>query len=182
MILSDASLLQALRSGSLVVDPLFPDAIQPASIDLRLSPQLRRFRPHAYPIADRRNLPDDLTEEFTIRQVYYLQPGEFLLASTVERIELPSDLVGRVEGKSSLGRLGVLIHVTAGYIDPGWRGTVTLEVHNVGPLAVTLRPGDKICQLSLLHMTSPAVRPYGSEGLGSRYQNQNGPTGAKGER
>jgi len=178
MILSDRDLKAALDSGRLVVEPLGGDAIQPSSIDLRIGRHFRVFANTRYPYIDVKQPMEDLTElvEITGDEPFILHPGEFVLGTTMERVAIPDDLVGRLEGKSSLGRLGLLIHSTAGFVDAGFRGNLTLELSNVANLPITLYPGMKIGQISLFQMTSPAENPYGSGRLSSKYLDQVGPT------
>jgi len=178
MVLSDRSLREALAAGRIVVDPLDESCIQPSSIDVKVSNLFRVFRNHTAGIIDVKQDLEDLTELITIPEdgVFMLHPGEFVLGSTLERIACPNDLVGRVEGKSSLGRLGLLIHSTAGFIDAGFDGHITLELANVASLPITIYPGMKIGQVSFLRMTTPADKPYGSGAKGSKYQGQRGPT------
>jgi dCTP deaminase len=178
MIFSDVDLRGLIESGRLVVDPFDPRAVQPSSIDLRVGSQFRVFANNRYPYIDVKQPMDDLTElvEATEEEPFILHPGEFVLAVTLERVGLPDDVVGRLEGKSSLGRLGLLIHSTAGFVDPGFEGYLTLELSNVANLPITIYPGMKIGQISLFRMTSPALHPYGSGELGSKYKGQVGPT------
>jgi dCTP deaminase len=178
VILSDIDIRKELASGRVVIDPFDEDAIQPSSIDMRVDRYFRVFANSRYPYIDVRKPMEDLTElvEASDREPLILHPGEFILGSTLERVTLPDDVVARVEGKSSLGRLGLLIHSTAGFVDAGWDGHLTLELSNVANLPITIYPDMKIGQLCLFRMTSPAERPYGSKGLGSKYQGQRGPT------
>ena len=178
MILSDRDLKIELESGRVVVDPLGPNAIQPSSIDLRIGRHFRIFANTRYPYIDVRKPMEGLTElvEVTGDEPFILHPGEFVLGTTLERVAIPDDLVGRLEGKSSLGRLGLLIHSTAGFVDAGFAGNLTLELSNVANLPITLYPGMKIGQISLFRMSSPAEHPYGSNRLGSKYLDQVGPT------
>ena len=178
MILSDRTLREELAAGRIVIDPLDEANIQPSSIDLRLDRYFRVFLNHSYRVIDVKEDQEDLTELVEIKEddALILHPGEFVLGSTVERVGVPDDLVGRLEGKSSLGRLGLLIHSTAAFIDAGFEGHVTLELSNVANLPITLYPGMKIGQISFLKMTTPADHPYGSTGMGSKYQGQRGPT------
>lgn len=180
MILSDRSIREALDAGRIEIDPLDESCIQPSSVDLTMDRYFRVFRNHTTGIIDVKENLEDLTELIEIPgdsdQAFMLHPGEFVLGSTAERIKLANDLVGRLEGKSSLGRLGLLIHSTAGFIDAGWDGHVTLELSNIATLPITLYPGMKIGQVSFLTMTSEADVPYGSSGIGSKYQGQRGPT------
>ena len=178
MILSDHSILEAIGSGRIQLDPFDPSLVQPASIDVQLDRYFRVFLNHTMPVIDVKKNLEELTRLVEIEESnsFVLHPGEFVLGSTLERITLPDDLVARIEGKSSLGRLGLLIHSTAGFIDPGWDGHITLELSNVANLPITLYPGMKIGQISFLAMTTPADVPYGSGNLGSKYQGQRGPT------
>jgi dCTP deaminase len=180
VILSDRSIREALAAGRIEIDPLDESCIQPSSVDLKIDRFFRVFRNHTTGIIDVKENLEDLTELVELPDdpdaVFMLHPGEFVLGSTFERIKLPTDLVGRLEGKSSLGRLGLLIHSTAGFIDAGWDGHVTLELSNIATLPITLYPGMKIGQISFLRMTTEADVPYGSAGIGSKYQGQRGPT------
>ena len=177
MVLSDRDIRAAIQSGRIGIDPFDPALVQPASLDIRLDHRFRVFRSTRHPYIDVAKLQEDLTELVDARDgAFILHPGEFVLGSTRERIRLPDDLVSRVEGKSSLGRLGLLIHSTAGFIDPAWDGHITLELSNVNTLPITLYPGMRIGQLSFFRLSSAAERPYGSPELGSRYQGQSGPT------
>ena len=181
MMLSDRSLREALEAGRIEVDPLGDNAIQPSSIDLRLAPQFRIFRNHTRAIIDVKEDLSDLTEMVTMRddEPFILHPGEFVLGSTLERVKVPVDLVARIEGKSSLGRLGLLIHSTAGFVDAGWNGQLTLELSNVASLPITLYPGMKIGQMSFMQMTTEAEHPCGSGEGGSKYQDQVGPVASR---
>jgi dCTP deaminase len=179
MVLSDRTIKEEIAQGRIVIEPLDISCIQPASVDIRLDKKLLVFRSwrHPFYIDVRQNL-DDLTEPVEIAEdkPFFLQPGEFVLASTLECITLPDDIVGRLEGKSSLGRIGLLIHSTAGYVDPGWQGHLTLELSNVAKLPITLYYGMKIGQVSFIRLTSAAEHLYGSSLLGSKYQGQTEPT------
>jgi dCTP deaminase len=178
VILSDRSIREQLAAGRIVIDPLEDGCIQPSSVDLRLDRLFRVFLNHTMPVIDVKADLEDLTRLVQIEpdDVFILHPGEFVLASTYEMVGVPDDLVARIEGKSSLGRLGLLIHSTAGFIDAGFSGHITLELSNVANLPITLYPGMKIGQISFLQMTTPAERPYGSAAVGSKYQGQRGPT------
>ena len=180
MILSDRSIREALAEGRIEIDPLDESRIQPSSVDLTMDRFFQVFRNHTTGVIDVKKNLTELTELVEIPDdpdaVFMLHPGEFVLGSTAERIKLPTDMVGRLEGKSSLGRLGLLIHSTAGFIDAGWNGHVTLELSNIATLPITLYPGMKIGQISFLTMTTPADVPYGSAAAGSKYQGQRGPT------
>ena len=178
MILSDRDLRRLLDDGKLVIEPFDQAAIQPSSIDVRVGHQFRVFHNHRYPYIDVREPMEDLTDlvEASEQEPFILHPGEFVLASTLEKVTLPDDHVARLEGKSSTGRLGLLIHSTAGFVDAGWSGYLTLELSNVANLPITIYPGMKIGQLALFQMTSAAERPYGSKELRSKYLGQEGPT------
>ena len=178
MILSDRTIREELEAGRIVIDPLDESDIQPSSVDLHLDRLFRVFRNHTMGFIDVKHHMEDLTELVQIEpeDVFMLHPGEFVLGSTFERVALPTDLVGRLEGKSSLGRLGLLIHSTAGFVDAGWDGHLTLELSNVANLPIALYPGMRIGQISFLRMTTPADHPYGSSKVGSKYQGQRGPT------
>ena len=177
-VLSDRDIRTQLESGRVVIRPYDPADLQPSSVDLHLDRRFRVFRNNRYPFIDVRQRQPDLTELLQIAddEPFILHPGEFVLGQTLEWVELPDDLVARLEGKSSLGRLGLLIHSTAGYVDPGWKGNLTLELSNVANLPIALYFGMKIGQVSFLEMSGPVERPYGSEGLGSKYQGQSEPT------
>ena len=178
MLLSDRDLKAALASGRMGLAPYDEQMVQPSSIDIRLDRYFRVFANHRYTHIDPKVAQDDLTEllEPDGDEPFVLHPGEFVLGSTLEVITLGDDLAARLEGKSSLGRLGLLTHSTAGFIDPGFSGHVTLELSNVANLPIKLYPGMKIGQICVLQLTSPAEHPYGSSIYGSRYQDQRGPT------
>ncbi len=178
MILSDRTIRAELEAGRIGIDPLGEGCIQPSSVDLHVDRYFRVFRNHTQRVIDVKENQEELTQlvEVIGDEALILHPGEFVLGSTLERIRLPDDLVGRLEGKSSLGRLGLLIHTTAGFVDAGWDGYLTLELSNVANLPITLYPGMKIGQISFLKMTTAAETPYGAASLGSKYQNQRGPT------
>jgi dCTP deaminase len=178
VLLSDRDILAAIEAGRLGVDPFDPEMIQPSSIDVRLDRFFRVFENHRYPHIDPSVEQPDLTRMVEPQgdEPFILHPGEFVLASTYEVVSLPDDLASRLEGKSSLGRLGLLTHSTAGFIDPGFTGHVTLELSNVATLPIKLWPGMKIGQLCVFRLSSPAEHPYGSSKYGSRYQGQRGPT------
>lgn len=177
-VLSDRSIREAVKAGRIGIEPLDEDAIQPASVDLRLGSAFRIFKVTSRPYVDVQQPVDDLTElvEIIPEEPFVIQPGSFCLGSTVELITLPDDIVARVDGKSSLGRLGLLVHATAGYVDPGWTGKLTLELSNQSQMPIALYYGMRVCQISFLEMTTPVERPYGSAALGSKYQGQTGPT------
>ncbi|QMU79810.1 dCTP deaminase [Streptacidiphilus sp. PB12-B1b] len=181
MLLSDKDIRTEIESGRVVIDPYDPAMIQPSSIDVRLDRYFRVFENHKYPHIDPSVEQPDLTRlvEPEDDEPFILHPGEFALASTYEVVTLPDDLASRLEGKSSLGRLGLLTHSTAGFIDPGFSGHVTLELSNVATLPIKLFPGMKIGQLCMFRLTSPAEHPYGSAEYGSRYFGQRGPTASR---
>ncbi|MGW3383382.1 dCTP deaminase [Streptomyces albogriseolus] len=182
MLLSDRDIHQAIADGRLGVSPYDPDMLQPASIDVRLDSAFLVFENHAYPYIDPAQEQADLTREVRVEKSgdpFVLHPGEFVLASTYEEVRLGDDLAGRLEGKSSLGRLGLITHSTAGFIDPGFHGHITLELSNLTRVPLLLWPGMKIGQLCLIQMTSAAEHPYGSTVRGSRYQGQRGPTASR---
>ncbi len=181
MLLSDRDIALEVKAGRVKVEPFTDAMIQPSSVDVRLDRFFRVFENHKYSVIDPSIEQADLTREVAVNddEFFILHPGEFVLASTFEIITLPDDIAGRLEGKSSLGRLGLLTHSTAGFIDPGFSGHITLELSNVANLPVKLFPGMKIGQLCLIKLSSPAEHPYGSELYGSRYQGQRGPTPSK---
>ena len=181
MLLSDRDLKAEIKAGRLVIDPYDESLVQPSSIDVRLDRFFRVFENHRYPHIDPAEEQDELTRlvEVGVDEPFILHPGEFVLGSTYEVIGLAEDLAARLEGKSSLGRLGLLTHSTAGFIDPGFNGHVTLELSNVATLPIKLWPGMKIGQVCVIKLSSPAEHPYGSAIYGSRYQGQRGPTPSK---
>lgn len=179
MILSDRSIREALAADRIVIDPFDESCLQPSSVDVRLDSHFRAFRRHpAERIIDPKMEQPDLTESVYVAagDHFTLYPGEFALGSTMELVGLPDDMVCRIEGKSSLGRLGLIIHSTAGFIDPGFVGHITLELACLAPVPIMLYPGMRIGQISFMRMTTKADHPYGTSGLGSKYQGQNGPT------
>ena len=178
MVLSDKSIREELESGRIVIEPIQEGAVQPSSVDLRVDRLFRVFRNDTTPYIDPKQPQEDLTELVEVAEdgAFILHPGEFVLGSTLERVALADDLVARLEGKSSLGRLGLLIHSTAGFVDASWDGHLTLELSNVANLPIAIYPGMKIGQISFLRMTSAADSPYGSKETGSKYQGQQGPT------
>jgi dCTP deaminase len=181
MLLSDRDIAAEINAGRVQVEPFDQKMIQPSSVDVRLDRFFRVFENHRYEVIDPSIEQPDLTREVAVApdDFFILHPGEFVLASTYEVITLPEDIAGRLEGKSSLGRLGLLTHSTAGFIDPGFSGHITLELSNVANLPVKLYPGMKIGQLCLIKLSSAAEHPYGSAVYGSRYQGQRGPTPSK---
>ena len=178
MVLSDSAIQRLIAEGRIGIDPYDETLMQPSSLDVRVDRLFRVFRNSRYPYIDVKREQEGLTELVEIEgdEPFILHPGEFVLGSTLERLTLPDNLVARLEGKSSLGRLGLLIHSTAGFIDPGWDGHVTLELSNVANLPITIYPEMKIGQLSFVQMSGPAATPYGTGALGSKYQGQRGPT------
>ena len=179
MILSDFSIREAIKEGRIEIDPLDESCIQPSSVDLHLDRYFRVFLNHTSRVIDVKEDQENLTELIKVdedAEPFILHPGEFVLGSTSERVKLATDLVARLEGKSSLGRLGLLIHSTAGFVDAGWDGHLTLELSNVANLPITLYPGMKIGQISFLMMTTAAEVAYGTKEAGSKYQGQRGPT------
>lgn len=181
MLLSDRDIKEQISAKRVAIEPFDPAMIQPSSVDVRLDRFFRVFENHKYSEIDPSVEQPELTRELEVAadEHFILHPGEFVLASTYEVITLPDDIAGRLEGKSSLGRLGLLTHSTAGFIDPGFSGHITLELSNVANLPVKLLPGMKIGQLCLIKLSSPAEHPYGSVLYGSRYQGQRGPTPSK---
>ena len=181
MLLSDRDIRAEIAANRVGVEPFEEAMIQPSSVDVRLDKFFRVFENHKYSVIDPSTEQAELTREVIAEgdEPFILHPGEFVLASTYEVITLPDDIAGRLEGKSSLGRLGLLTHSTAGFIDPGFSGHITLELSNVANLPVKLFPGMKIGQLCVIKLSSPAEHPYGSEKYGSRYQGQRGPTASR---
>ena len=182
MLLSDKDIRAEIAAERVVLDPWDPQMVQPSSVDVRLDKYFRLFDNHKYPYIDPASEQPDLTRLVEVgpeEEVFVLHPGEFVLGSTLETVTLPDDLAARVEGKSSLGRLGLLTHATAGFVDPGFSGHVTLELSNVATLPIMLYPGMKIGQLCFFRLSSPAESPYGSAGYGSHYQGQRGPTASR---
>jgi dCTP deaminase len=173
-VLSDATIRDLIESGRIVIDPWDPSMIQPASIDIRLGNSFRVFHNHRIQSIDLAEPPGDLTEQVEIPDdgTFVIHPGEFVLGRTLELVEVPDDIVVRIEGKSSLGRLGLVVHATAGFVDPGFKGTLTLEIANFNSVPIVLRPGLPICQLSFMALDRPAERPYGHPELGSHYYGQ----------
>lgn len=173
-VLSDATIVRLVNEGRIRVDPWDESQVQPASLDLRLGDSFRVFHNHRASVIDLRDPPSGLTEEVRIGpdEPFVIHPGEFCLGRTLERVALPDDVVARIEGRSSLGRLGLIVHATAGFIDPGWEGTLTLEFNNLTRVPIRLYAGLPIAQLSFMTLDAPALRPYGHEQLGSHYQGQ----------
>jgi len=181
VLLSDRDIRAQIDAGRVRLDPYDASMIQPSSIDIRMDRYFRLFDNHKYPFIDPAADQEDLTRlvEADPGEPFVLHPGEFVLGSTYEQVTLPDDVAARVEGKSSLGRLGLLTHATAGFVDPGFSGHVTLELSNVATLPIKLWPGMKIGQLCFFQLSSPAENPYGSAKYGSHYQNQRGPTASR---
>jgi dCTP deaminase len=181
VLLSDQDLKSEIEKGRVNLEPYDPKMVQPSSIDVRLDRFFRTFENHKYAHIDPAEDQPELTRlvETPVNEPFILHPGEFVLGSTYEVVSLPDDLAGRLEGKSSLGRLGLLTHSTAGFIDPGFSGHITLELSNVANLPIKLWPGMKIGQLCIFQLSSPAEHPYGSAIYGSKYQGQRGPTASK---
>jgi dCTP deaminase len=173
-VLSDATIRELIESGRIVIDPFDPSMVQPASVDIRLGNSFRVFHNHRIQSIDLGDPPRDLTEHVEIGAdgEFVIHPGEFVLGRTQEWVEIPDDVVCRIEGKSSIGRLGLVVHATAGFVDPGFQGTLTLEIANFNSVPIVLRPGLFICQLSFMALDRPAERPYGHPELGSHYHGQ----------
>lgn len=182
MVLSDRTIKEEIAKGRIIIEPLYEGCIQPASVDLHLDKKLLIFKSQRHPAyIDVKCSQSHLNEVVEIGEdkAFFLAPGEFVLASTLESITLPNDIVGRLKGKSSLGRLGLLIHSTPGYVDPGWHGRLTIELCNVAKLPLTLYYKMKIGQISFLRLTSPVDRLYGAVELKTKYQGQTEPTASK---
>jgi dCTP deaminase len=177
-VISDGTILRLVRDGRIRIDPWDPNLVQPASVDLRLGDSFRVFHNYRVSTIDLRDPPENLTEEVVVAQdeAFVIHPGEFCLGRTLEWVELPDDIVARIEGKSSIGRLGLIVHATAGFCDPGWKGTLTLELNNLTRVPIKLYPGLLIAQLSFMTLDRAAERPYGSPELGSHYQGQRAAT------
>ena len=181
MVLSDRTIKQEIADGRLVFDPYDESLVQPSSVDMRVDRQFRVFHNARYPFIDVKQPMDELTELVTVEgeEPFILHPGEFVLGQTLERVSLPDDLVARLEGKSSLGRLGLLIHSTAGFVDAGFEGNLTLELSNVANLPITIYHGMPIGQISFMRMDGPVENPYGARAAGSKYQGQAEPTASR---
>jgi dCTP deaminase len=177
-VLSDGTILELIGQGRIKVEPWDPTMLQPASIDLRLGDSFRVFHNHRVATIDLRDPPANLTEEIVVPagETFVIHPGEFCLGRTLEWVQIPDDIVARIEGKSSLGRLGLIVHATAGFCDPGFEGTLTLELNNLTRVPIRLYPDLPIAQLSFMTLDRPALKPYGSPGLGSHYQGQRAAT------
>jgi dCTP deaminase len=178
MVLSDRTIKEEIAAERIAFDPFDPEMVQPSSVDVRVDRQFRVFHNARYPFIDVRQPMDELTELVEVEddEPFILHPGEFVLGQTLERVTLPDDLVARLEGKSSLGRLGLLIHSTAGFVDAGFHGNLTLELSNVANLPITIYHGMPIGQISFMRMDGPVDNPYGSQETGSKYQGQAEPT------
>lgn len=176
MILADGDILNQIKAGVLEIEPFDESCVQPSSVDLHLGNEFLIFKRLDQTLIDTRKGVEGLMDKVEVSedQPIVVHPREFLLGTTVEKLKIPNDLVGRLEGKSSLGRIGIIVHSTAGYLDPGFCGQVTLEISNLANLPIALYPGMKICQVSFVKMTSKATNPYGSKKIGSHYQNQTG--------
>jgi dCTP deaminase len=181
MVLSDRTIKEHIAAGTLVFDPYDESLVQPSSVDMRVDRSFRVFNNSRYPYIDVRKRMDELTELVTVDddEPFVLHPGEFVLGQTLERVKLPPDLVARLEGKSSLGRLGLVIHSTAGFVDPGFEGNLTLELSNLANLPITIYHGMPIGQISFMQMDGPVDNPYGGEAAGSKYQGQDEPTASR---
>ena len=177
-VLSDGTILELVEEGRIRIEPWDPKMVQPASIDLRLGDSFRVFHNHRASAIDLRDPPANLTEEVVVPagEPFVIHPGEFCLGRTLEWVQIPDDIVARIEGKSSLGRLGLIVHATAGFCDPGFEGTLTLELNNLTRVPIRLYPDLPIAQLSFMTLDRPALKPYGSPGLGSHYQGQRAAT------
>ena len=180
-VLSDGTIRRLVEEGKIKIDPWDAARIQPASVDLRLGDSFRVFNNHQVTAIDLRKPPENLTDEVIVAEgeAFVIHPGEFCLARTLEWVEIPNDLVARIEGKSSLGRLGLIVHATAGFCDPGWKGTLTLELANLTRIPIKLWPGLLIAQLSFMTLDKAAEVPYGSDQLGSHYQGQREATASR---
>jgi dCTP deaminase len=173
-VLSDGTIRRLVDEGRIRIEPWDPEMVQPASVDLRLGSSFRVFHNFRVPAIDLADPPKNLTELVAVGEgeSFVIHPGEFVLGTTAEWVELPDDVVARIEGKSSLGRLGLIVHATAGFVDPGWKGTLTLEITNLTRVPIVLWPGKPIAQLSFMALDRPAERPYGHPELGSHYHGQ----------
>jgi dCTP deaminase len=173
-VLSDGTIRRLVQEGRIRIDPWDPGMLQPASVDLRLGRSFRVFENHKVTVIDLADPPSGLTEKVEVKpdESFVIHPGEFVLGRTEEHVELADDLVARIEGKSSLGRLGLIVHATAGFVDPGFQGTLTLEITNLTRVPIVLWPGKPIAQLSFMALDRPAERPYGHPELGSHYHGQ----------
>jgi dCTP deaminase len=173
-VLSDGTIRRLIADGRVRVEPFDDTMVQPASIDLRLGSSFRVFHNYRITAIDLADPPKNITELVEVEddESFVIHPGEFVLGRTQEHVELPDDVVARIEGKSSLGRLGLIVHATAGFVDPGFKGTLTLEITNLTRVPIILWPGKPIAQLSFMALDRPAERPYGHPDLGSHYHGQ----------
>ena len=181
MILSDVSITKAIKSGDLSIKPFRPECVQPSSVDLHLGAEFLLFKHSKHPVIDVKKSFEGYTEKMRVKkgEAFIVHPDEFILGVTAEKVKIPNYLVGRLEGKSSLGRLGIITHATAGFVDPGFEGKLTLEISNVGKIPVALYPGMRIAQISFILMTTPAAKPYGTVKNRNKYQNARGPEESK---
>jgi dCTP deaminase len=173
-VLSDGTIRRLVDEGHIAIEPWDPLMVQPASVDLKLGTSFRVFHNHRIQVIDLADPPQGLTEPVEVEpdDAFVIHPNEFVLGRTAEHVEMPDDIVARIEGKSSLGRLGLIVHATAGFVDPGFRGTLTLEITNFNSVPIVLRPGLPIAQLSFMTLDRAAERPYGHPDLGSHYHGQ----------
>lgn len=181
MTLSDRDILTEIKSGRLVIKPFKMDHLQPSSVDLLLGYEFKIFRNTRKPFLDIKEPVYDYMEDLKIAKHdrIILHPGEFILGSSIEYIKIPNDLIGRLDGKSSLGRLGLVIHATAGFFDPGFEGQATYEISNLSNMPIAIYGGIKIAQMSFHKLSSPVLNPYGTKKLNSKYKGQRGPTPSK---
>jgi len=179
MILSDKDILEKIQEGDLKIEPFDPSCVQPSTVDLHLSPEVRVFNNWEIGVVDLKQKNDSSRSVRIEPQGFIIHPGEFLLGATTEKISLPDDIAAKLEGRSSLGRLGLIIHATAGYVDPGFSGWLTFEISNISRLPIRAYPEMKIAQICFFRMSTKVLRPYGSKGLKSKYQGQKGPTPSK---
>ena len=179
MILSDKDILEKIKKGEIKIEPFDRNCVQPSTVNLHLSSEIRVFDNWQHGVVDVKEKVDVSRLIKIKKEGFIIHPGEFLLGSTVEKITLPNDIAAKLEGRSSLGRLGLVVHATAGYVDPGFSGWLTFELSNLSRLPIRVYPGMKIAQICFFQMSSPVLRPYGSKGLGSKYQGQKGPTASR---
>jgi len=179
MILSDRDIIKRIKAGSLLIDPFKEEHVQPSTVDLELCSKVRIFNNFELGVIDLRSREDPTREVEIGKKGFIIHPGEFLLGATKETFKIPLDLAAKIEGRSSLGRLGLIIHATAGYVDPGFSGEITFEISNISRTPIRIYPGMRIAQICFFQMTSKVQRPYGSKELGSKYQGQKGPTSSR---
>lgn len=179
MILSDKDILARIKRGDLKIEPLKRASVQPSTVDLYLEEKVRVFDNWSLGVVDVKEKADPSRAVKIPQKGFIVHPGEFLLGATIEKITLPNDLAAKLEGRSSLGRLGLIIHATAGYVDPGFSGWLTFEISNLSRLPIRIYPRMKIAQICFLQMSTEVLRPYGSKGLKSKYQGQKGPTSSR---